>query len=352
MTTSLRWGILATGGIAHRFARGLQHSTTGQLVAVGSRRRETAERFGAEFGLAAHGCHASYEALLADEQVQAVYISNPHPGHAEWAVKCAEAGKHILCEKPLAMTAAEAGEIVAAARRHGVFLMEAFMYRCHPQTLALTKLIRDGAIGSGKPIQAAFSFRGPMDPHSRLFDPALGGGGILDVGCYCASMARLIAGIALGQPFAEPQELHAVGRWGETGVDVCASAVARFPGGILAQLACGFDVRQENAVRVYGEEGWLHVPEPWSPAADGGTSRIFLHRPDASAPEEITIPTPDNLPAYLYTLEADHVAASLPQGESAAMSWADSLGNMQTLDRWRAAMVDSPGADSARNRIS
>ena len=342
MTTSLRWGILATGGIAHKFARGLQHSATGCLVAVGSRQRETAERFGNEFGVADGRCHGSYEALLADEQVQVVYLSNPHPGHAEWAIKCAEAGKHILCEKPLAMNAAEAAEIIAAARRNNVFLMEAFMYRCHPQTFALTKLIRDGAIGRVKSIQATFSFRAPMDPRSRLFDPALGGGSILDLGCYCASMARLIAGTALGQPFAEPRALSAVGRFGETGVDVCTAAVARFSGDILAQMTCGLDVTQERAVRIYGEEGWLHVPTPWSPAPDGGTSHLYLHRPKVAEPEEIAVVTPDRLPAYLYTQEADHVAASLPQVESPAMSWADSLGNMQTLDRWRAALVDSP----------
>ena len=338
MTDSLRWGILATGSIAHTFARGLAHSASGRLVAVGSRRKESADRFGAEFALPAGSCHGSYEALLEDDQVQIVYLSNPHSGHAEWAVKCAEAGKHILCEKPLAMNAAESERIVAAARRHGVFLMEAFMYRCHPQTLALARLVREGALGSVRAVQATFSFRAPMDSRSRLFDPSLGGGGILDVGGYTASMVRLIAGAAIGQPFAEPLELSAVGRFGETGADVQASAVARFPGDIFAQLSCGLRVAQDNSVRIYGEEGWIHVPVPWTPSRDGGTSRVYLHRPGGGQPEEIVFSAPENRPAYLYTLEADHVAAHLAQRESPAMSWADSLGNMRTLDRWRAAI--------------
>ena len=347
MTDPLRWGIIATGKIARRFAQGLQHSSMGRLVAVGSRSREAAERFGADFGLATRCCHGSYEALLGDGHVQAVYIANPHSGHAEWAVKCAQAGKHILCEKPLAMNTAEAEIIVAAARRHGVFLMEAFMYRCHPQTLELARLVREGTVGRVRVIQATFSFHAPMDPHSRLFDPALGGGGILDVGCYPASMARLIAGAANGQPFADPLELSAVGQSGETGVDIYTAAVARFPGGILAQLSCGLRVAQENAVRIYGEDGYLHVPAPWAPAPDGGTSRVYLHRPGREEPEEIVFTTPENLPAYLYTLEADHVAAHLSQGESPAMSQADSLGNMRTLDRWRAAIEDALPARKA-----
>ena len=341
MNHSLRWGILATGKIARAFAQGLRHSSTGRLVAVGSRHQETADRFGAEFGLPAGRCHGSYEALLRDDEVQAVYISNPHSGHAEWAIKCAEAGKHILCEKPLAFNAAEAEGMVAAARRHGVFLMEAFMYRCHPQTLELARLVRDGAVGRVRAIQATFSFRAPVDPRSRLFDPALGGGGILDVGCYTVSMARLIAGAATGQPFADPLELSAVGQFGETGADIHASAVARFPGEILAQLSCGMRITQDNAVRIYGEDGWIHVPVPWAPTRDGGTSRIYLHRPGHAQPEEIVFTVPENLPAYLYTLEVDHVAAYLSQHESPVMSWADSLGNMQTLDRWRAAIGDA-----------
>jgi predicted dehydrogenase/aryl-alcohol dehydrogenase-like predicted oxidoreductase len=334
----LQWGILGTGGIAHAFADGLVHSKTSRLTAAGSRSRETAAKFGQQYGLPPEACHASYEALLADPNVHAIYISNPHPGHAEWAIHCAEAGKHILCEKPLAMNHAEAMAVVEAARRQDVFLMEAFMYRCHPQTLRIAELIREGAIGQVRVIQATFSFHAAADPGSRLLDPALGGGGILDVGCYPVSMARFIAGVAGGQPFAEPEDLYAVGHLGATGVDAYTAAVARFPGDIVAQLATGVQVAQDNTLRIYGDAGYLVVPTPWAPGRDGGSSRLLLHRKGTPEPREILVETPPDLLAYIYTIEADHVAAHLAERQSPAMNWADSLGNMRTLDRWREAI--------------
>ncbi len=357
MSSLLQWGILATGNIARAFAQGLTHSKTGKLVAVGSRSQESAQRFGQEFGLPSTACHATYEALLADPEVQAIYISNPHPGHAEWAIKCAEAGKHILCEKPLAMNHGEAMAVVEAARCHDVFLMEAFMYRCHPQTQRIVELIRDGAIGAVRVVQATFSFRAGPDPKSRLLDPELGGGGILDVGCYPVSMSRLIAGAATGKPFANPLKLHAVGQLGATGVDEYTAAVAAFPGDIVAQLATGVGVTQENVVRIYGEEGHLFIPVPWSPSRDGGASKIILRRNGKADTEEVILETVDQAKAYLYTIEADHVASHLDARQSPAMSWADSLGNMQTLDSWRDAIglsypLEKPGHESARLTVA
>ena len=353
MSSTLHWGILATGNIARAFAQGLTHSTTGKLVAVGSRSAESARRFGEEFGLPPSAWHATYEALLADPEVHAIYVSNPHPGHAEWAIRCAEAGKHILCEKPLAMNHAEAMAVIEAARRHDVFLMEAFMYRCHPQTRRIVELVRDAAIGPVRVIQATFSFRSGHDPKSRLLAPELGGGGILDVGCYPVSMSRLIAGAATGQPFANPLKLQAVGHLGETGVDDYTAAVAAFPGDIVAQLATGVRVTQENVVRVYGEEGHIFVPAPWAPSRDGGASKFILHRNGEPEPREIVVETVASATAYLYTIEADHVAAHLAARQSPAMSWADTLGNMQTLDQWRDAIgltypLEKPDHETAR----
>ena len=273
--------------------------------------------------------------MLADPNVQAVYISNPHPGHAEWAIRCAEAGKHILCEKPLAMNHAEAMTVLEAVRRHDVFLMEAFMYRCHPQTVRVGELVREGAIGAVRVIQATFSFHAAPDPRSRLLAPELGGGGILDVGCYPVSMSRLIAGAAAGLPFADPLDFKAVGHLGSTGVDEYSAAVARFPGDVVAQLACGVQVAQENVVRIYGDAGHLVIPAPWAPTRDGGTSRVFLHRSGKGEPQELRFETPPEAQAYLYAIEADHVAAHIADRQAPAMSWADTLGNMQTLDRWR-----------------
>ena len=356
MSSLLPWGILATGSIARAFAQGLSHSTTGKLAAVGSRSDESARRFGQEFGLPEGACHGSYEALLADPAVQAIYISNPHPGHAEWAIRCAEAGKHILCEKPLAMNHGEAMAVVEAAQRHDVFLMEAFMYRCHPQTQRIVQLIRDGAIGAVRVVQATFSFRAEPDPKSRLLDPELGGGGILDVGCYPVSMSRLVAGAATGKPFANPLRLQAAGHLGATGVDDYTAAVASFPGDIVAQLATGVRVTQENVVRIYGEEGHIYVPVPWAPTRDGGASKIILRQNGKPEPEEIVFETVDQAQAYLYTMEADHVAAHLDARQSPAMSWADSLGNMQTLDAWREAIgltypFERPEHESARLKV-
>jgi predicted dehydrogenase len=238
----LAWGIVGTGEIARTFAKGLAGSRTGRLVAVGSRSRESAEKFGERFNLARR--HASYEALLADPDVRAVYISTPHPVHAEWAIRAAEAGKHILCEKPIGVNYAEAMAIVEAARRLDVFLMEAFMYRCHPQTQRLVGLIREGAIGEVRLIHATFSFHWPIpyNPESRLLANALAGGGILDVGGYPASMARLIAGAAAGKGFADPIEVTGSAHLGQTGVDEWAVASLKFPGGVLAQLTTGVQV--------------------------------------------------------------------------------------------------------------
>lgn len=327
MEKKLRWGILGTGAIARKFARGLAESRTGRLVAVGSRAEETLRGFLAEFPVRGH---ATYEALLADAEVDIVYISTPHPMHAEWCVSAARAGKHILCEKPLTMNALEAAVVIEAARSAGVFLMEAFMYRCHPQTARLLELIRGGSIGAVKLVQAEFSFRADWKPEGRLLNPALGGGGILDVGCYCVSMARLIAGVAQGAPFAEPVEVKAVGQIGETGVDELAGAVLKFPCGMLAQVSAGVRVSLENSVRIWGEEGHIVVPSPWIIGREAGGSVLLLHR-QGKAVEEIRIEADRGI----YAIEADAVAESIEAGESPAMSWADSYGNMRALDRWR-----------------
>ena len=334
MAEKLQWGLLATGNIAHKFANGVGHSQTGRLLAVASRSQDKADAFGKEFDIPRR--YGSYEELLADPDVQAVYISTPHPMHAEWAVKAAEAAKHVLCEKPLTMNHAEAMAVIEAARRADVFLMEAFMYRCHPLTAKLLDLIRGGRIGEVRLIRASFSFHAGFNAEGRLFSNALGGGGILDVGGYPVSMARLIAGAATGRDFAEPIELTACGHLGETGVDEWAVASLKFPGDILAQLSCGLAVNQDNTVRVFGTEGDILVTLPWIPAREGGQSEIVIHGSGKPAAETIAVKTDQ----YLYGIEADTVAANIDrrQAPSPAMSWDDTLGNMATLDRWREAI--------------
>jgi predicted dehydrogenase len=333
-TSSLAWGILGTGSIANTFAEGLTHSRTGRLVAVGSRELASAKEFAAKHGrVKAHG---SYDELLADPDVQAVYISTPHPLHAEWSVKAARAGKHILCEKPLTLNHAEALVVAEEARAQGVFLMEAFMYRCHPQTARIVELIQGGAIGEVGVIQATFSFKSDFDAGSRLFANALGGGGILDVGCYAMSIARLVAGAAQGRAFLDPLRVTGMARLHpETGTDLYALATAEFDGGVLAQLAAGVNLKQDTGLRVFGSGGSIHVPTPFVFSREGGKSTIHLQR-EGKETEAIVI----DCPQYLYALEADAVGDAITAGlkESPCMSVADSLGNIRALDEWRVSV--------------
>ncbi len=333
MAESLRWGLLGTARIGKAFAAGVAHSETGRVVAVGSRSRASADAYAADLGgLRAHG---SYEALLADPEVDAVYVATPHPMHARWAIAAAQAGKHVLCEKPLALNHAEAMGVVEAARANDVFLMEAFMYRCHPQTAKLVELLRDGAVGDVRVIRATFAFDAGFDPEKRLFANALGGGGILDVGGYATSGARLVAGVALGGTVAEPVEVQGTARLGETGVDEWALGTLRFPDDILAQVATGVRCGMDNQLVVFGSEGRLTVPSPWVPAKEGGTVEIYLAR-KGKEPETLRVETN----TWLYGLEADTVARQLADRQAAfpAMTWDDTLGNMKTLDRWRQAI--------------
>ena len=331
----LRWGIIGTGKIAAAFARALNHTDTGDLVAVASRTEANAERFGETHGVGFR--HASYEALVADPGVDAVYISTPHPMHAEWAIRCAEVGKHVLCEKPMTLNEADTMAVVEAARRNDVFLMEAFMYRCHPQTERLAELLRSGVIGDVKLVRATFGFRGAYDLGERHLANALGGGGILDLGCYTVSMSRLVAAVALGVEVAEPRELHAVGRVGpETRVDEYTAATLLFDGDIVAEVSCGVRLAMGSEVRIHGTEGHLVVPEPWfCSGREGGTSHIEIHR-TGQEPERAEVTTD----RWLYAIEADHVAENIDRRQASfpGMTWEDSLANMRTLDRWREAI--------------
>ncbi|RKX35195.1 MAG: oxidoreductase [Verrucomicrobia bacterium] len=332
MKKEINWGILGTGNIAHAFAHGLQSSETGVLTAVASRRAETAERFAREFGVAT--THADYRSLLADAAIDAVYISTPHPFHATWAIQCARADKHILCEKPITLNHADSMAVVEAAREAGVFLMEAFMYRCHPQTIKLVDLIHSGAIGEVQMIQAAFGFRAGLNPESRLLNNSLGGGGILDVGGYPVSLARLVAGAACGKNFADPVEVRGMGYLGsETRIDEFAAALLRFESGIIAQVSTGVRLQQDNSVRIYGTEGWIHMQNPWIPARDGGEWSFTLHRAGRNETETVS----GSEPRGLYGVEADAFAHSIEAGRTLppAMSPEDTLGNMETLDAWR-----------------
>ncbi|MGD7705142.1 aldo/keto reductase [Microlunatus sp. Y2014] len=340
---NLRWGILGPGRIARAFARGLAASRTGRLVAVGSSDEARAKALLDEVPDATHGAAArtyggadgvGYRALLADADVDAVYIATPHPQHGRWAIAAARAGKHLLVEKPITPTRAAAMAVLEAARAHDVFCMEAYMYRCHPQTRRLVELVTDQAIGRVLSIQAQFSFGAAADPRSRAYDPALAGGGILDVGGYPVSMARLLAGAALAadgepKPYDEPVTVTGAGHLAETGVDDWAVANLVFDSGVTAQVVTGVGLATDPVCRVFGADGWLEVPNPWLPCRDGRPAGLVLHRPH-HAPESIEVDTPE-----LYASEADHVAVHLADRQAPAMDWNDTLGNLAVLDSWR-----------------
>ena len=340
MVDSLRWGVLGTGRIARQFAAGLGTAKHGHLLAIAS--RSPMGELPAEFKGAR--VHVGYPALLADPEIDAVYIATPHPAHAEWAIKAAEAGKHLLCEKPIGMNEAEAGAIIDAARRHDVFLMEAYMYRAHPQTRALVELIRGGVIGEVRMVQASFGYIKPFDGAARQFAPELGGGGILDVGCYPISMCRLIAGAAAGKPFAEPTGVIAAGHLGATGVDEWTAGILQFPGDLICQVSASVALAQENAIRIFGTLGRIELASPWfCSGREGGRSTIVVTLASGDRRETV-IETNE----WLYSIEANHVAEHIAARQAPAMSWDDTLGNMRTLDRWRAAIgleypIEKPG---------
>ena len=327
---SLHWGIIGTGAIAKTFARALSASTCGTLVAIGSRSQESADTFADEFNVPHR--HATYQELLDNPDVQAVYISTPHPLHAQNTIAAARAGKHILCEKPLAMNLSQAQTMVEACENAGVILMEAFMYRCHPQTAKLVELLRDDAIGKIKMLNVSFGFQAGFNAESRLFNRALGGGGILDVGCYTMSMARLIASVTSGRDFTEPNELKAVGYLGQSGVDEWTSATLKFDGDIIAQLSCGVNCNLENAVRIYGERGNIHIPSPWFCGPTDGQIKIMVSA-DGKTREEIVEAERE---LYEYEIEAFARAVEGGQVLAPAMSAQDALGNARALDLWRA----------------
>ncbi len=327
----ISWGILGTGRIAKRLAKAIEASTTGSLAAVASRDSAKAEAFAKEFGVGRS--YGNYTDLLADPGVDAVYIATPHPQHPQWAIAAARAGKHVLCEKPAALSYAEAEPMVTAARENGVIFMEAFMYRCHPQTRRVLDLIREGAIGELKLIECSFGFQTGYVEGGRLFDKALGGGGILDIGCYCVSMARLLAGAALGCDIAEPTavkglaDLHP-----QDGTDMLATGVLSFAGGIQAQIGCGVQLRQRNTVVLNGTKGRITLPHPWQPGGEG--SKIIIE--DFAAAEQREESTVDSHDLYAYEVDAFAAAVNSGKIEFPAMTPTDTLGNMRVLDQWRA----------------
>lgn len=256
MVDAIRWGVLGVANIARRAViPAIQRSINGRLAAIASRRRERADQAARECGFAR--AHGSYEALLDDPDVQAIYIPLPNALHREWTIRCAESGKHVLCEKPLALSPAECDEMIAACRQHRVLLMEAFMDRFHPRTEDVARLVRAGELGEVRMVRAAFTFQATNPARNVRFRPDLGGGALYDVGCYTVNLSRMVLG--------EPEEVFACGRIGEYGVDEQVGAVLRFGGGRLAMIDCGLTLPRREEYDVLGTEAYLRVPRAFLP---------------------------------------------------------------------------------------
>jgi len=263
----LRWGIISTANIGKwAVIPAIQASCNGEVVAVASRDRSKGDAFAAEFGIPR--TYGSYEAILDDDSIDAVYIPLPNSLHCEWTIKAAEKGKHILCEKPLALNAAECGEMERAAEANGVKLMEAFMYRFHPQTEKVIEFAQSGQLGELRLIHSAFTFR-LTNPDNIRLKPELGGGSLMDVGCYCVNLSRTVAG-------REPIEVQAFAQWSASGVDEQFSGSLRFENGVIAQFDSALTMERREVYEVAGTDAYLSVPAAFLPGKDKTT--IWEHR--------------------------------------------------------------------------
>lgn len=328
----LRWGIIGTGAIAGDFATALHESAVCRVVSAAGSSPDKSRAFADRFKLPR--CASSIDVLLADDQVDAVYIATPHPMHEQQALMCIDAGKAVLCEKPITIDSAGAERVINAARDKGVFLMEAYMYRCHPLMAEVLDKLKRGVIGAVRHVRADFGFYCQRNAGHRLFNPALAGGAILDVGGYPASFARLIAGVVADAPFDEPIEIQAAGTIGPTGVDELAIAQLRFATGLTAQLSTAIHHHLGTGAWVVGDLGVLHLPDPWIPQSNRhGRSSTYSITLNGQASEHFTVQTQ----LATYAIEAERVAAALPDAQAPwpAMGWDDTLGNMRLLDAWR-----------------
>jgi xylose dehydrogenase (NAD/NADP) len=340
----LRWGILGTGNIARQFCVGVNASRRSMLSAVGSRSAVSAATFAQTHRIAT--AHASYDDLLADRDVQAIYVSLPNSMHHEWTIKALRAGKHVLCEKPIAINAAQSEEMFDVAQHEGRVLIEGFMYRAHPLTKAIMDVIRAGEIGTLQLIRTSFCYRTSKVAGNIRFDPKLAGGALMDIGCYCINFSRLFAG-------EEPAAMSAVGRLHSSGVDQLAAGTMAFPSGIIASFTCGMSVQSNNAAYLCGDNGYVEVPVPWKPPEWGATFSVVRatpprmdqpagidaskSRPNSGPRREVTI----DANTELYGLEADDFAATVLDGKPPMLSRQDSVGNMRVLDEMRRQVTQS-----------
>src|SRR4051812_10879182 len=286
----LRLGILSTARINDKLLGGAAAANTVDVVAIASRDGKRAEAYAREHEI--DRAHASYEALLSDDAVDAVYVPLPNAMHVPWTIRALEAGKHVLCEKPMSREPAEVERAFDVAERHGLVLSEAFMYRHNPQTRRLHQLVRDGTIGRLRLVRASFSFR-LTDPSNIRLSADLAGGALMDVGCYCVSAARLLAG--------EPRSATAQQVVGGDGVEATLAGTLAFAGDVLASIDCSLQTAGRSELEAIGDEGVLAVTDPWHCQRPG----IELRREDGTV-ERIAVEPLDS-----YRLELEDLAAAV-----------------------------------------
>ena len=260
----VRWGILGTGAIANTFATALEESDTSELICAASRSSEKIEKFASKFNCI--GC-IGYGELINNKQVDAIYIATPHPSHFDLALQAVNSKIAVLCEKPITMNATETMVLIDAARKNKVLLMEAFMYKTHPQTKKLKELVREEFEGKRLSIEASFGFRiglkGRLNKKHRLLNPELGGGSILDIGCYPLSMSRMIAGIAEGRDYLNPIKFEAKGKLSLNGIDLSATAELTFLNETVACIDSAINKELENSVIISDGKKSLLLNQPW-----------------------------------------------------------------------------------------
>jgi len=311
MSKILNWGLLSTANINRALIPPLQVSKRNHLLAVGSRSQATAEAYAKEQKI--ERAYGSYEALLADPDIDVIYNPLPNHLHAEWTIKALEAGKHVLCEKPLALTVEDVDAIHTSARKHGRVVMEAFMYRHHPQTLRVQEIVRSGELGTLKMIRSGFGFFLSRGEDIRL-KPEMGGGSIWDVGCYPINYARTIAG-------ENPLEVFGTQVTGPTGVDLTFVGQLKFANNVIAQVDSRFDIPLYWGVEILGSEGSLKIPSPFKPQVN---EKILLTRGEDT--ETIKVRGRE-----LYIGEVEDMADAILLGHDPRISLNDSRANVATI---------------------
>ena len=311
-TKTLNWGLLSTARINKALITPLRASKRNKLLAVASRSQENALAYAKAKKIPR--AHGSYEALLADPEIDVVYISLPNHLHAEWTIKAVEAGKHVLCEKPLTLNVNDVDAVQAAARKHGRIVMEAFMYRHHPQTLKVQELVKSGSLGTVKLIRGSFSFVLSREDDIRLLDPAMGGGSIWDIGCYPISYARSVLG-------EDPLEVFGQQVTGPTGIDDTFVGQMRFANNVLMQFDSSFVIPFHAFMEIVGSEATLSIPNPFKPNEN---EKIYLSREGKT--ETIKVKGQE-----LYIGEVEDMADAILLGKEPRVSLDDSRANVMVI---------------------